>query len=125
MTHHAANLILFWFCWAPAVGIPLALRFGLRLDWLMAWVIGINVATFMVYAYDKWAAPRERTRVPERRLHTFALIGGSPAALLAQRVLRHKSVKRSFQVVLWAILVIQFALVCWYIWQHREPGHVL
>ena len=56
----------------------------------------LNVATFMAYAFDKTAAEQGRWRTSESTLHTLALLGGWPAAWLAQRALRHKSRKQPF-----------------------------
>ncbi len=67
--------------------------------------------TFGLYGYDKRAARRGTWRVPERVLHGLALLGGSPGALLGQRVFRHKTAKRSFQFAFWAIVVLQVALI--------------
>ena len=46
----------------------------------------------------------------EAQLHLLELLGGWPGALLAQRRLRHKCSKRSYQIVFWLIvLAYQFA----------------
>ena len=50
-------------------------------------------------------------RVPERLLHFLAFAGGTPFALLAQQLLRHKTVKRSFRVVFWVVAVAQVVLI--------------
>ena len=69
--------------------------------WLLVagWYLVCSLLTFVVYAFDKRAARGHRRRVPEARLHLLELIGGFPGALLAIRVLRHKSSKRSFLAV--------------------------
>lgn len=77
----------------------------------IAVLAGVNVATLALYAYDKAVAGGRWRRVPERTLHLFALIGGTPAALLGQIWFRHKTVKRSFQAVFWLIVVAQAAAV--------------
>lgn len=43
--------------------------------------------------------------MPEARLHFMELIGGWPGAFLAQRRLRHKCSKVSYQVVFWMIVI--------------------
>jgi uncharacterized membrane protein YsdA (DUF1294 family) len=53
----------------------------------------------------------QRRRIPERSLLTAALLGGSPAAFVAGRMMRHKTVKRSFRVRFALVVVIQLALV--------------
>ena len=67
-----------------------------------------SVITFMVYALDKSAARQGngRRRVPERTLHLLGMVGGWPGALLAQKLLRHKSRKRAFQIVFWMTVAL-------------------
>ncbi|SJM91388.1 Cold-shock protein (fragment) [Crenothrix polyspora] len=48
-------------------------------------------------------------RIPEKSLHTLELLGGWPGALLAQRTLRHKNRKPSYQVVFWLIVGLHVA----------------
>ena len=69
--------------------------------------------TFLVYAKDKWAARSGRWRTKESSLHTLALIGGWPGALLAQQLLRHKSRKNAFQFAFWATVVVNCAAFAW------------
>jgi uncharacterized membrane protein YsdA (DUF1294 family)/cold shock CspA family protein len=72
-------------------------RGALPLGLLLAWPV-LNLVTFWFYWHDKHAARRGAWRVPEDRLQLFSLLGGWPAARLAQQVLRHKSSKASFQL---------------------------
>ena len=78
---------------------------------LVVYVAGVNLVTFAMYAWDKRAAVRNRRRVPERSLLTAALLGGSPAAFVAGRLMRHKTVKRSFRLRFALVVVIQLALL--------------
>ena len=68
-------------------------------------ILLMSIATFIVYAVDKNAARRNARRVPERTLHLLALFGGWPGALLAQHILRHKSIKQKFRAVFWMTVV--------------------
>jgi uncharacterized membrane protein YsdA (DUF1294 family) len=72
-----------------------------------------SVVSFLTYALDKSAARAGRWRTRESTLHLLALFGGWPGALLAQRVLRHKSSKRSFQVVFWMTALCNCLVFCW------------
>ena len=69
--------------------------------------------TFGFYAFDKSAARNGEWRIQERTLHFFALIGGWPGALAAQRLLRHKSRKQSFQIVFWITVVLNCGVLGW------------
>ena len=69
--------------------------------------------TFVVYLIDKAAARRNRWRTEENVLHLFALIGGWPGALVAQQLLRHKSIKIEFRRVFWVTVVLNCAVLAW------------
>lgn len=56
-----------------------------------------SALTFIVYAFDKAAARSRQPRTSERTLHLCSLACGWPGALLAQKILRHKSVKQPFR----------------------------
>lgn len=68
--------------------------------------LAMSVVTFIVYAADKSAARAGRWRVPEVTLLLLGLLGGWPGGLVAQQVLRHKTVKVSFQVAFWVTVVV-------------------
>jgi len=69
--------------------------------------------TFIAYALDKSAARNQRWRVSENTLHLCSLIGGWPGALAAQRFLRHKSNKASFQRMFWMTVAINAGAIAW------------
>jgi len=77
---------------------------------LLIYLIMINAVTFTAFARDKRAAELGRRRTPERRLLTLDLIGGTPAAMAAQQVLRHKTRKAPFRRVLWILAALHLAL---------------
>ncbi|MCZ8014240.1 MAG: DUF1294 domain-containing protein [Limnobacter sp.] len=62
--------------------------------------------TFAEYALDKSAAKKNRWRTSENTLHILSLVGGWPGALAAQRMLRHKNKKYSFQWIFWCTVVL-------------------
>lgn len=96
-------------------GITILLLVYLNLHWLPAYLIAINAVTFLTYAYDKFAARKQYRRTPENTLHLLAFLGGSPAALAAQQMFRHKTQKRSFQLMYWGIVVCQIAAITYWI----------
>lgn len=76
---------------------------------LAVWLFLVNLAGFVLFAHDKRAAVRGRWRVPERVLLGTAALGASPAMLLGTSLLRHKTRKQPFRVLLIAIAVLQAA----------------
>ena len=75
----------------------------------------LNLAAYVMYARDKSAARQGRRRTPEATLLLLGLLGGWPAALIAQRRLRHKTAKTSFQVRFWLTVVANVTPVIWYL----------
>ena len=75
--------------------------------------LAVSAFTFLVYAKDKWTARSGRWRTKESSLHTLALIGGWPGAVIAQQMLRHKSRKNAFQFAFWATVVVNCAAFAW------------
>jgi uncharacterized membrane protein YsdA (DUF1294 family) len=71
----------------------------------------LNLATLLIFGWDKLAAAEGRSRVPERALLTLAAIGGSPGALLARPIFRHKTRKQPFSAWLMLIVFVQATLV--------------
>ena len=94
---------------AAFMAAPLWYGYG-RWRVVLWYAVGVNVATLVVYLYDKDAARGQRLRVPEGVLHLLALAGGSPAALLAQRASRHKIRKAGFRNITWLIIAGHLAL---------------
>lgn len=80
---------------------------------VLALYFAASAVAFISYALDKSAARSDQWRIPESTLHFFALIGGWPGALAAQRLLRHKSSKQSFQIVFWASVVVNCGTLVW------------
>ena len=82
----------------------------------------MSMIAFVAYALDKRAAGRGRPRTPEATLHLLELLGGWPGAFVAQRLIRHKNAKVSYQVVFWLIVVLHVAAwgaILYWQWQLR------
>lgn len=95
----------------------LLLHYRPSLDLLWAWLIAINVVSFLTYGYDKRIAGSERTRVPETILLALVLLGGTVGALLGMLLFRHKTRKWRFQIKFWLMFLLQFALfVAYWVW---------
>lgn len=107
--------LFFGWSLAACAALALAAYIGLKWHWLVALLVGVNATTLGLYGYDKRAAQTGRLRVPESVLHLWAFLGGSPGALLGQRLFRHKTAKRPFQILFWGIFLAQAALLTWYL----------
>ncbi|MFH0998977.1 MAG: cold shock and DUF1294 domain-containing protein [Pseudomonadota bacterium] len=75
--------------------------------------LGASCVAFLAYWTDKSAARNDRWRTQESTLHIFGLIGGWPGALVAQRLLRHKTQKQPFQATFWVTVVVNFCALAW------------
>ncbi|MCD6706659.1 MAG: DUF1294 domain-containing protein [Thiobacillus sp.] len=86
-----------------------------KLPIAVVWVyLAASLVAFIAYALDKSAARNDQWRTKESTLHLFALAGGWPGALAAQRLLRHKSSKQSFQFVFWVTVILNCCALAWF-----------
>jgi uncharacterized membrane protein YsdA (DUF1294 family)/cold shock CspA family protein len=91
----------------PAIA---ARRLPFELWQIVAYALTLSWLTYATYASDKRRARTKAWRIPESHLHLLELLGGWPGAWLAQRHLRHKCSKSSYQFIFWAIILMhQFA----------------
>ncbi len=101
--------------------------------WLLGYAVTVSLATYAVYGADKDSAmdPASHWRASERLLHAFEFAGGWPGAFLAQRQFRHKTSKRTYQLVFWLIVLLHLLVATDYqldwrltrsAWHHVIPG---
>jgi uncharacterized membrane protein YsdA (DUF1294 family) len=76
-----------------------------------AYLVAVNALTFAMFALDKAWARRGGWRVAEATLLNLAFAGGSPAAVAAQQLLRHKTRKEPFRTRLFVICGVQAVTV--------------
>jgi uncharacterized membrane protein YsdA (DUF1294 family)/cold shock CspA family protein len=77
----------------------------------------VSAVTFLMYRADKTAAEQGRRRTPESTLHTVALVGGWPGALLARQVFRHKTIKQPFRTIFWVTVVANCVALAWIVFE--------
>ena len=74
-----------------------------------------NVVTFFVYGIDKWKAKKSKWRIRETALLGLAVLGGSIGAWLGMKVWHHKTQHKKFKYGVPAIIIIQLALIVYFI----------
>lgn len=107
-----------WFFWLFALagllcipGIAIwKLSKTLNPNWISFYLICISLVTLNAYGSDKRNAQQDKWRISEQKLHFLELLGGWPAAFLAQRIFWHKISKESFQIP-FAFIVIFHQMV--------------
>lgn len=92
-------------------------EYYLTYRWYLTFFAAINVATFAIYGLDKLLAVTQSRRIPERTLQFTAFLAGSPGALLAMKVFRHKTSKTSFQFVLAILVLVQVLIILAILWK--------
>jgi uncharacterized membrane protein YsdA (DUF1294 family) len=75
--------------------------------------LGASVVAFLAYMFDKSAARNNQWRTPENTLWFLGLIGGWPGSLVAQKLLRHKTKKLSFQLIFWTTVLLNIGGLVW------------
>ncbi len=85
---------------------------------IIIYLVAINIIAFIMYGVDKWKAKNNKWRIPEKTLIGIALIGGSIGALAGMMVWRHKTQHPKFYIGVPAILIIQIALVIYFVFAY-------
>ncbi|MGV3532679.1 MAG: DUF1294 domain-containing protein [Chthoniobacteraceae bacterium] len=79
---------------------------------LFGYWAAISALTYILYVRDKRKAERDEWRTPELDLPIGELLGGWAAAFFAQRVIRHKISKTTYQWTFWSIVFLhQFVAI--------------
>ncbi|MDI1226946.1 MAG: cold shock and DUF1294 domain-containing protein [bacterium] len=110
---------------AAAVFISVSIVLGMLVlqrqhlpSYVPAVILAWNFIVYLLYRNDKHAAERRTQRVPENLLHISALLGGWPAAWIAQFRLRHKSSKTRFMVVFYLTVFLNMAGLAYFALRH-------
>lgn len=78
---------------------------------LFMYLAGVNVLAFLVTAFDKWFAKRNKRRVRERTLMLLAAFGGALGTFAAMQLCRHKTKKPLFYIGVPLLLFLWVAIV--------------
>ncbi len=83
------------------------------MNFLIAYLLIINAAGFLVMLVDKFYARKNLWRIPEATLLSVAVIGGSLGMLIGMYTVRHKTKHKKFTIGIPLILAAQIALAIW------------
>jgi len=82
---------------------------------LIIYLIVINLIGFAVMFIDKQKAKRGSWRIPENTIFVITAIGGGIGTIAGMYTFRHKTKKLSFKIGLPFLLIMDIALVIWYL----------
>ena len=82
---------------------------------ILIYLAVINVIIFFMYGIDKWKAKKSKWRIRETALLGLAVLGGSIGAWLGMKVWHHKTQHKKFKYGVPAIIIIQLALIVYFI----------
>lgn len=78
-------------------------------------LVFVNGWTILAFRDDKQRAIAGTRRISESNLLGLALIGGSPGALVARQLFRHKTRKQPFSTQLFLIVALQLGAMIGFI----------
>ena len=85
------------------------------MKYILAYLLIVNAAAFMLMLIDKIKAKKNRWRIKESTLMLSAALGGSIGALAGMYTFRHKTLHRKFTIGIPAILILQVAAVLYFL----------
>ena len=85
---------------------------------IICYLLAINIATFLLYGFDKYKAKKNQWRISEATLLTMAAIGGSIGALAGMRLWHHKTMHKKFKYGIPLIIIMQVALAVYLLTNH-------
>ena len=88
---------------------------GIFLTIALVYLVIVNIVGFVMMGIDKKKAIRGAWRIPEASLFLVALIGGSIGSILGMQTFRHKTKHWYFKYGMPAILILQIALVAYFV----------
>ena len=87
------------------------------LQYLIIYLIGINLFTYIAFYVDKKKAQKGKRRISEKELLQLSLIGGIIGALFAMKNFRHKTQTKSFYNKIYSILLLYICLILYIVYK--------
>ena len=82
--------------------------------YLLAYIVVINIVTFLAFAYDKYRAKKGGWRIKNIFLLGLSFIGGSLGGLLGMSLTRHKSRKSYYRIGLPLMVLMQVLILVYF-----------
>jgi uncharacterized membrane protein YsdA (DUF1294 family) len=79
--------------------------------WFLAYLVVANLVSFAMFGIDKRRARAGQRRISERALLLSAVGSGTIGGWVGMNVFRHKTAKRTFQMKMVAMTVVDVAIV--------------
>ena len=92
---------------------------SIKLDYILSWLIAVNIMAFIVFWLDKKRAEKAKTRISESSLLVLTLFGGTIGSIIAMLLFRHKTRKLSFLILFWPILIVQAAAALLFVFRNN------
>lgn len=78
---------------------------------IIGYYLLMNIFMYCYMAYDKYAAIKQKARVPEKNLYLVAFIGGAFGGLLAMAFKRHKTKHLDFVFVFTVTAILHIVAI--------------
>ncbi|MBO4433351.1 MAG: DUF1294 domain-containing protein [Clostridia bacterium] len=78
---------------------------------IIIYLIFINVLASFICVWDKLKAIKNQYRISEGTLWLLSFLGGSVGMYLTMCIIRHKTLHKSFMVILPALMILQMTLI--------------
>lgn len=82
--------------------------------YLLAYIVIINIITFLAFAYDKHRAKNDGWRIKNFFLLGLSFIGGSLGGLLGMKLIRHKTKKSYYRMGLPLMVLMQILILVYF-----------
>jgi uncharacterized membrane protein YsdA (DUF1294 family) len=83
----------------------------MQMSILFYFFIILNGLAFLVTAYDKLLAIKNKRRISEKTLLSFVAFGGTIGASFAMMIFRHKTSKKTYLIKFMGIVFLQMVLL--------------
>lgn len=80
-------------------------------EWLLLYLLVVNIVGIIVTVYDKLAAERNKWRVRERTLFILSALGAGISVYITMLLIRHKTKHKSFMIGIPAITALELVIV--------------